>query len=257
MILTDTHAHLYLDSFDEDRDEMLQRAIHNGVKKIILPNIDASTITKMNSLCHRYPATCFPLMGLHPISVKGNAEQAMSVVRSELETHRYYGVGEIGIDLYHDSTYIQEQQKVFGIQLELAVQHDLPVVIHARNSFDEIFNVLQTFKGKGLRGVFHAFTGTVEQAQYIIEEFHFMLGIGGIVTFRNSGLDNVIEHIGTEHLVLETDSPFLSPVPFRGKRNESSYLLNIAGKVAAVKNLSVEELAEITTRNALQLFGIE
>ena len=257
MTLIDTHAHLYLKDFENDIDDVIQRAIENEVNKIILPNIDGSTISSMNQLCNKFPGHCFPLIGLHPTSVKNNYEDELAVISAEIEKNIYYGIGETGIDLYWDKTFAREQEKVFRYQLDLSVKRDLPIIIHARNSFEEIFLVMENYKGKNLKGIFHAFTGTLEQARHITEEYNFKLGIGGIVTFKNSGLDKVIEQIDLKHLVLETDSPFLAPVPHRGKRNESAYLKNTAEKIAYIKKIPLEELAKITTLNASEIFKLK
>lgn len=255
MEFVDTHAHLYLDQFDEDRNEVIKRAFEKGVKKIILPNIDSGSIESLNRLCSEFQNICLPLIGLHPTSVKENYRDELKLV-SEAFNKTYYGIGEIGIDLYWDKTFLKEQKEVFDIQINLAIENNLPIVVHARESFREIFDILENYKGKALNGVFHAFTGSIEQARYIINNFNFYLGIGGIVSFKKSGVDNVVKIIGTDHIVLETDSPYLSPVPFRGKRNESSYIYFIAEKIADISNLSLEKIAEITTRNAYNLFRI-
>lgn len=255
MEFVDTHAHLYLDQFDEDRNEVIKRAFEKGVKKIILPNIDSGSIESLNRLCSEFQNICLPLIGLHPTSVKENYRDELKLV-SEAFNKTYYGIGEIGIDLYWDKTFLKEQKEVFDIQINLAIENNLPIVVHARESFREIFDILENYKGKALNGVFHAFTGSVEQARHIIDNFNFYLGIGGIVSYKKSGVDEVVKIIGPDHIVLETDSPYLSPVPFRGKRNESSYIYFIAEKIADISNLSLEKIAEITTRNAYNLFRI-
>ncbi len=255
-MLIDTHAHLYLNSYEKDRDEVIQRAIDKGIKKIILPNIDSSSINPLHDLCKSFPTICYPLIGLHPTSIKENYMDELAIVDLELDKNRYIGIGEIGIDLYWEKKYFTQQVEAFTHQVRLAIKNHLPVVIHARESLDEIFDVLSDFKNHNLKGIFHAFTGSVEQAGFITKEYNFKLGIGGIVTFKNSGLDRVVQQINIEDIVIETDSPFLTPVPKRGKRNESGYLFYIAEKIAQIHNTSVEKVAEITTKNALEVFNL-
>ena len=208
----------------------------------------------MNHLAAKYPGNCFPMIGLHPSDVKENFEDELAIVKKEAETGNYIAIGEIGIDLYWDKTFLKQQQEAFAFQLELAKSHHLPVAIHARDSFDEIFEVLDQHNDDTLSGVLHCFTGTLEQAERVIDYGNFKLGIGGVVTFKNGGLDKVIPHIDLEHLILETDAPFLAPTPYRGKRNESQYIPIIADKIAQLKNIKIEEVAETTTQNALELF---
>ncbi|MEN8225566.1 MAG: TatD family hydrolase [Bacteroidota bacterium] len=255
MILIDTHTHLYLNAFDDDREAMVERAIATGIKYMFMPNIDSSSVKGMHALSERFPENCFPMMGLHPTSVKENFEDELSMVEKLLEENTYYGIGETGIDLYWDKTYYREQVKAFNRQIDLAIEYDLPLVIHARESFDEIFRVLENRNIKGLRGVFHCFTGDTEQAKRAIG-LGFMLGIGGVLTYKKSGLDEVVSEIGSEHLILETDAPFLPPVPHRGKRNESSYVLHVADKLAEILNVPLAEVAEVTTGNACDLFNL-
>ena len=254
MQFIDTHAHLYLDKFDADIDQVISNAIASGVSKMYLPNIDSQTIDAMNHLAAKYPGNCFPMIGLHPSDVKENFEDELAIVKKEAETGNYIAIGEIGIDLYWDKTFLKQQQEAFAFQLELAKSHHLPVAIHARDSFDEIFEVLDQHNDDTLSGVLHCFTGTLEQAERVIDYGNFKLGIGGVVTFKNGGLDKVIPHIDLEHLILETDAPFLAPTPYRGKRNESQYIPIIADKIAQLKNIKIEEVAETTTQNALELF---
>ncbi len=256
MVLTDTHTHLYLKQFDDDRAAMLQRAFDLGIHRIFLPNIDGSSINAMLQLCEAYPRQCFPMMGLHPCSVSENYEEELALVEHWLNKHPFLAVGEIGIDLYWDKTYLNEQVDAFSRQIEWAKKMKLPIVIHARESFDEIFEVVDALNDESLTGIFHCFTGTVEQAQKIIDYEGFKLGIGGVVTFKNAGLDQVVQQIDLKHLVLETDSPYLAPTPYRGKRNETAYLIEIAEKIATLHQVSVEEVAEITTANSQQIFGI-
>jgi TatD DNase family protein len=255
MILIDTHTHLYLNAFDDDRKEMVERAIATGVKYMFLPNIDSSSVKGMHELCALFPENCFPMMGLHPTSVKDNYEEEMDKVKRLLDENTYYGIGETGIDLYWDKTYYREQLKAFNTQIDLAIEYDLPLIIHARESFDEIFRVLENRDIAGLQGVFHCFTGTADQASRAIG-LGFMLGIGGVLTYKKSGLEQVVSQIGINDLILETDAPFLPPVPHRGKRNESAYVLHVADKLAEVLEIPVEEVASITTKNASNLFNL-
>jgi len=255
MKFIDTHTHLYLDNFDVDRNEIIQNAIGNNVDKMLLPAIDSSTFSAMKKLADEYPDNCYPMIGLHPTSVKDNYENEMALVESELKKGGYIAVGEIGIDLYWDKTHIEEQKDAFRRQLKLAKKYNLPVAIHTRDSFNEIYPIIKDESTEDLRGVFHCFTGSVEESKKIID-LGFMMGIGGIITFKNSGLDKVVQTIPIEYLLLETDSPFLTPSPFRGKRNQSAYLTFIAAKLAEVKSINVEEVADITTKNAKILFKI-
>lgn len=256
MQFIDTHAHLYLDKFDADIDQVISDAIKSGVHKIFLPNIDSQTIGSMQQLVAKYPNHCYPMIGLHPSDVKENFEEELAIVKKEAETRKYIAIGEIGIDLYWDKTYLKQQQDAFTFQIELAKAHHLPIAIHARDSFHEIFEILDHLNDDSLTGVLHCFTGNLEQANHVINYGGFMLGIGGVATFKNGGLDTVIPHIDLAHLVLETDAPFLAPTPYRGKRNESQYIPIIADKIAHMKGISIEEVAEATTRNALSLFPL-
>jgi TatD DNase family protein len=255
VILTDTHTHLYLNAFDDDRHEVVQRAIDQNIRYMLLPNIDSNSVHDMLNLCEAFPDHCFPMMGLHPTSVKDNYEAELSKIEAWFEKKKFIAVGEIGIDLYWDKSYLKQQEEAFRSQVEIALKKDLPIVIHSRDSFEIILNILTDYRASGLRGVFHCFTGTIEQAKKAIN-LGFFLGIGGVVTFKNSGLDKVVEHIDPDHLLLETDSPFLAPVPFRGKRNESAYIELITSKISTLKNMSKEVIANITTQNAIQLFNI-
>jgi TatD DNase family protein len=254
-MLIDTHSHIYSTDFIHDRDEVIQRAYSNDVRKIILPNIDSSSVKNLLDLVDTYPHICIPLMGLHPTSVNHDYQEELQVVEYWLKKRKFYGIGEIGIDLYWNTSFLEEQTHAFRFQLDLARQYELPVVVHVRDSFDEVYNVLKEENDKKLNGVFHSFTGTYEQAQLIIE-LGFKIGVGGIVTFKKSGLDEVISKIDPSHFILETDSPYLTPVPFRGKRNESSYLVYIAQKIAELHQMTVGDIAKITTENARKLFGI-
>ena len=253
MVLTDTHTHLYLDAFEKDRDEVVENAIAKGIRYMLLPNIDSSSVDGLLDLCRQFPENCFPMMGLHPTSVKDNYPEELEIVRSWHERSRFYAVGEIGIDLYWDTTRLKEQEDAFRQQIKIARSHNLPVVIHTRNSFDEIFRIIDEEYEPGLKGVFHCFTGNLEQARKI-RSWGFKLGIGGVVTFKNSGLDKVIQELELEDIILETDAPFLAPVPYRGKRNESAYIIFIAERVATLKNSNIEEVAAVTTSNARELF---
>jgi len=255
MILTDTHTHLYSEQFNDDIDTVISNCISKGVSRLFLPNIDSTSIDGMLKLGKKFPDNCFPMMGLHPTSVKDNYKEELALVEHWMEKQKFCAVGEIGIDLYWDKTHLKEQQEAFRFQIELAKKYDLPFVIHCRDAFDEIFEILNELNDDKMRGIFHCFTGTIEQANHIINYGDFKIGIGGVVTFKNSGLDKVVEQLDLEHLVLETDSPYLAPTPFRGKRNESTYLYNIAEKVADIYNISIEEVARITTENSKQVFG--
>jgi TatD DNase family protein len=258
-IFTDTHCHLYMDDFKEDRDLVIERALRAGVKYIFLPNIDSSSIQYLASSISKYPGQLFGLIGLHPTSVKQDYREQMGVIEMELRQNpgRYCAIGEIGIDLYWDKTFAKEQEDVFVRQLEIALEFDLPVAIHTRNSMDIALEICAGLRaqGAGRRGVFHCFSGNIRQAEKAIE-LGFKLGIGGVITFKNSGLQKVVEHVDLAHLLLETDAPFLAPVPFRGQRNEPSYIPYIAEKIAEVKRLPVEKVAEVTTKGALELFKI-
>ncbi len=251
--MIDTHTHLYLDKFDLDRKRVVTSAIENGVKYMFLPNIDSSSIQPMLSLCDNFPGNCFPMMGLHPTSVKDNYKNELEIVNRWLVKKKFIAIGEIGIDLYWDKTYVTQQEAAFRFQIQLGIDHDLPLVIHSRNSMDQILDILKDYKEKGIRGIFHCFTGTADQAAKVIN-MGFYLGIGGVLTFKNSGLSEVLDSIGLQHILLETDAPFLAPVPFRGKRNESAYIHLVAEKLAEVKRCSTEEVAKITTDNATTLF---
>lgn len=257
MIFTDTHSHQYHNKYKEDRDETILRAIDNGVTRIFLPNIDLDSIPQMKSLVKRFPDNCFPTMGLHPTDVKKDGYlDVLAKIKTELDSQKYYAVGEIGIDLYWDKTTLEIQIEAFKMQIQWAKDKKLPIIIHARDSFDEIFEVLDEVNDEKLFGIFHCFVGTEEQAKRIINYGGFKLGIGGVVTFKNSGLSESIKNIDLKHIVLETDAPFLSPTPHRGKRNESSYIPLIADKLATIYRVQIEEIARITTENSVEVFGI-
>ncbi len=255
MVFTDTHTHLYVEQFDEDRDEVIRRAMDNGITRFFLPSIDSSYTTKMISLRDQYPENVYLMIGLHPTHVALDNTDELEHVKEKIKQLQVHAVGEIGIDLYWETKYLQQQQEAFSLQIDLAKANDLPIVIHCRNSFDEIFEVLERHKDENLRGIFHCFTGNLEQALKAIS-FNMKLGIGGVVTYKNAGLDKVLKDIPIENIVLETDSPYLAPVPFRGKRNESSYLIEVAEKVAEIYQIPLEQVAEITTHNSKEVFGI-
>ncbi|MCW8898394.1 MAG: TatD family hydrolase [Flavobacteriales bacterium] len=256
MILTDTHTHLYSEQFKEDIDEVVQKAINLGVSRFFLPNIDSGYTTALLALAKKYPDNMFPMTGLHPCSVKADYQQELEHVEKMLSEHKVVAIGEIGIDLYWDKTFFKEQQIAFRHQIRLAKANNLPFVIHCRDAFDEIFEILDEENDENMCGIFHCFTGNLEQAQKIINYGGFKLGIGGVVTFKNAGLDKVVEQLELEHLVLETDAPYLAPVPYRGKRNESAYIIEIATKIADLKQVSIEEVAKITTANSKTVFGV-
>ena len=255
MKLIDTHTHLYSDAFAEDRNEMIERAIADGVDKFYIPAIDSQTTQAMYDLEQAFPDRMYLMMGLHPTSVKENYEEELSHVEEELAKRKFYAIGEIGIDLYWDQSTLEIQQDAFRRQIKLAKKYKLPIVIHCRNAFDEIFEILEEEKGDDLFGIFHCFTGTLAQAKQALQ-YNMKLGIGGVVTFKNGKIDKFLNEIDLKHIVIETDAPYLAPKPFRGKRNESAYVVKVAEKLAEVYDTSVEEIAEITTENALEIFQI-
>ncbi len=255
MILTDTHTHLYYETDPGKLTELMQRSLDNQVSRLFLPNVDTKSIPLVFGLAEQYPKHCFPMLGLHPCDVKENFKEELSLIYNETSSRKIYAIGEIGIDLYWDKSTFSIQQEAFRTQIGWAKQLSLPIVIHCREAFDEIFAVLDELKDDKLRGIFHCFTGDDEQAEKVIG-LGFYLGIGGVLTYKNSGLDKVVQGISLEHIVLETDSPYLTPVPFRGKQNESSYLVYVAQRLADLKQISIDELAEITTRNSEIVFGV-
>ncbi len=255
MILTDTHTHLYYETDPAKLAELMQRCLDNEITRLFLPNVDSASIPQIFSMVERYPQICFPMLGLHPCDVKENFAEELKAIHQEIGQRRIYAIGEIGIDLYWDKATLPNQQEAFRIQIEWAKEQDLPIVIHCREAFDEIFEILTELKDEKLRGIFHCFTGNEEQAAKVIS-LGFYLGIGGVLTYKNSGLDKALTHIGLEHMVLETDSPYLTPVPFRGKPNESSYLIYVAQKLADLKQVSIEEVARVTTENSKAIFGV-
>jgi TatD DNase family protein len=252
-MLIDTHAHLYAKAFDGDRDAMLDRAVAQGVNQFLLPNVDESSIAGMLALEAAYPARCFAMMGLHPCSVKANYQEELKVVRQWLDQRDFIAIGEIGIDLYWDKTFLEAQKDAFLQQVGWALELDRPVVIHARDSLDLLIELVRNIGDSRLRGVFHCFTGTVAQANAIME-LGFYLGIGGVLTYKNGGLDKTLKEISLDRIILETDAPYLAPVPHRGKRNESAYVGLVADKLASIKDLTVAQIAAVTTANARRLF---
>jgi len=253
----DTHSHMYSSQFDGDKKEAIDRAIKQGVDRIFLPNIDSSSIEAMHDLEKEFPNNCFAMMGLHPCSVKDNYEDELKIVKKHLSERSYKAVGEIGIDLHWDKSTLQIQQDAFRRQILWAKEYKLPIVIHARDSFDEIFDIIDELNDDSLWGIFHCFTGSIEQAEKVISYGGFKMGIGGVLTYKNSGLAETISRIDIKHLVLETDAPYLSPKPHRGKRNETSYTYYVAEKLAEVYNISLSEIAEITSQNAHEVFDFQ
>ena len=255
MQIIDTHTHLYLKEFKDDIDKVIARSINSGIDKFIFPAIDSSHVQEMHDLQKKYPSNIHLMSGLHPVYVKENYKEELDLVVQSLDNHNYVAIGEIGIDLYWDKTFLKQQQEAFEFQIRLAISNDLPIVIHCREGFDEIFEILDAEKCTKLRGVFHCFTGTLDQANRAIK-LGFKLGIGGVVTFKNGGLDKFINQINLQHLVLETDAPYLSPVPFRGKRNESSYITYVLSKLSELYEISEIEIAKATTKNAIKIFNL-
>jgi TatD DNase family protein len=255
MIITDTHTHLYSKQFDEDRQRMMLRALDSGVSRFFIPAIDSSYTESMLRLEKDYPKNVFLMMGLHPTSVKENYLEELSLVKDWLERRSFYAIGEIGIDLYWDTSFLQQQQDAFKTQIKWAKEKNLPIVIHCRNSFDEIFEILEEEKDVKLFGIFHCFTGSLDQAQRAIS-YNMKLGIGGVATFKNGGIDKFLHKIAINNIVLETDSPYLAPVPYRGKRNESSYIVKVLDKLVDIYKLTPQEIALITTQNSIEIFGI-
>ncbi|MDA8956345.1 TatD family hydrolase [Flavobacteriales bacterium] len=253
--MIDTHTHMFSSQFDQDREQIVKECIESGIETLLLPNINSETIDAMWSLCDLFPKNCFPMIGLHPCDVKEDYQKELEIVLKELKNRKYVAVGEIGIDLHWDKTTEDIQKKAFDQQIKWAIEFDLPIAIHIRESFEEVFEVLEQNIHPKLRGVFHCFTGTLEQAQKAIS-MGFMLGVGGVVTFKNSGVDKVIENVDLKHLVLETDSPYLAPTPLRGKRNDSRNLQLICDKLAQLNDLESSEVARITSKNAKTLFKL-
>ncbi len=255
MILTDTHTHLYYETDDTKRAELMQRCTQNNIDRLFLPNVDATSVSLVSSLVKSYPTVCFPMLGLHPCSVKAGWKDELTTIKEAIKQQKIVAVGEIGIDLYWDKTFLKEQIRAFKDQIAWAKELKLPIVIHCRDAFNEVFEVLQDEHDENLRGIFHCFSGTFEQANKVIS-LGFCLGIGGVVTYKNAGLDKVVSQLDLRHIVLETDSPYLTPVPYRGKPNESSYLTYIAQKVAELHQTDMETVANITTENSRLIFGV-
>lgn len=251
--MTDTHAHLYDEQFDDDRDEMIARALDCNVNRMLLPNIDVPSVGPMLDVCRKYPGCCFPMIGLHPTSVDHDFEKQLEIIGSYLDSEKFVAIGEIGIDLYWDKQYVEQQIEAFRIQIGWAKKYKLPLSIHCRKSYNEIMAVLRKEQDGSLTGVFHCFPGNVLQAQEVTG-LGFMLGIGGVVTYKNAGMATVVTETGIEHLLTETDAPYLPPVPFRGKRNESAYICQIVRKIAELKNMPADEVATGTEENASRLF---
>ncbi|APG60490.1 TatD family hydrolase [Christiangramia salexigens] len=255
MIITDTHTHLYSEAFDEDRKAAIQKAIDNDIKRFFIPAIDSEATASMYELEKAYPENVFLMMGLHPTHVKGNYKEELNHIEAQLQERSFYAIGEIGIDLYWDKSTLEIQQDAFRHQIKLAKKYKLPIVIHCRDAFDEVFEVLESEKSDDLFGIFHCFTGSFEQARQALY-YNMKLGIGGVVTFKNGGIDKFLGEIPIGEIVLETDSPYLAPTPYRGKRNDPVYILEIAKKISKIYDISLEEVAEITTQNSKEVFGI-
>ena len=252
--MIDTHSHLYAEEFIDDIDAVVERSKAAGVKKVFLPAIDGTTHQSMINLAKKYPGYCIPMMGLHPCYVDLNYEKELDLVESWLGQEQFAAIGEIGLDYYHSTEFKEQQIDAFSKQIKLALKYNLPIVIHTRSSMDDCIKMVEQEGGGQLKGIFHCFGGDERQANKIIE-LGFMLGIGGVVTYKNAGLARVLENISLEHLVLETDAPYLTPVPFRGKRNETSYIRYVAEKLAEIKSVIVDEVENITTANAKKIFG--
>lgn len=255
MLLTDTHTHIYYHAGTTKLQENLERCFDNDIQRLFLPNVNSASIKPVFDTAAAYPDHCFPMLGLHPCDVKENYVEELEIIRKSLETYKVYAIGEIGLDLYWDKSTLEIQKKAFRTQVQWAKELNLPIDIHCRDAFTELFELLEELHDDKLFGVLHCFTGSLEQANRAIE-LGFALGIGGVVTFKKAGLDQVVKEIDLKHIVLETDAPYLAPVPFRGKENESSYLIYIAQKVADLHQISIEKLAEITTENSKRIFGI-
>ena len=251
--MIDTHAHLYDEQFDCDRDLVISRAIDCGVKRMLLPNIDVHTIKPMLDTCRKYPEYCFPMLGLHPTSVDNDFEQQLDIISTYLDNTEIVAIGETGIDLYWDRQYLEQQMEAFRIQIGWAKKRALPLSIHCRKSYNEIISVLKKEQDGTLTGVFHCFPGNLRQAEEVIA-LGFKLGIGGVVTYKNAEMATVVQHIAIEHILTETDCPYLPPTPFRGKRNESAYIYNIIQKISELKSMPINEIVEATNTNAEQIF---
>ncbi|MDR0367949.1 MAG: TatD family hydrolase [Bacteroidales bacterium] len=255
MKFIDTHSHLYIQDFDKDRDTVIQESLQAGVSHILLPNINLDTLPHMLHVCKAYPDVCFPMTGLHPCDVKANYKDVLEQIFVQFDTYKYIGIGEVGIDLYWDKSFLEEQKDALRIQIRFALKHDLPIIIHKRQSYYETMEVLDEFSSEKLKGIFHCYSGSVDHAFAVIEK-GFLLGIGGTVTYKSSNLDTVLPAVPLEKIVLETDSPYLTPVPYRGTRNKSAYIPIIAQKIADIKQITLEEVAAQTTKNAIELFSL-
>lgn len=257
MKFIDTHTHLFASEFKDDIDIVVKNAINSGVSKMLLPNIDSSTTNNMLQLCNKYPQHCLPMIGLHPCSVKkDNIDKEILHVEEMLNKNKFIAIGEIGLDLYWDKSSLSYQKVAFESQIKLAKKYQLPIVIHVRDSFNEAIEIVEKLNNENLSGVFHCFTGNIQEAERIINLQNFYLGIGGVVTFKNGGINKIINQISLDHIILETDSPYLTPTPFRGKRNESKYLVNIAQKMSEIYEIDINEIANKTSSNAINLFKI-
>lgn len=254
MKIVDSHCHLYMEEFKNDLNEVMERAKKAGVVKFFLPAVDSETHAQMLELEKKYPEECFAMMGLHPCSVKENFKEELSTVKQWLASRSFAAIGEIGLDFYWDRSFIAHQYEAFNQQMEWALEYRRPVVIHTRSAMEETIDAVKPYADRGLRGIFHCFGGTYDQAKRIID-LQFLLGIGGVLTYKNAGLGEVMEKIPLEHIVLETDAPYLAPVPYRGKRNESSYLQYVVAKLAEIKQAAINEIADVTTNNAEKIFG--
>ncbi|WP_165041859.1 TatD family hydrolase [Dysgonomonas sp. ZJ709] len=257
MKIIDTHSHIYADEFKHDIGDAITRAKQVGVEKILLPNIDSSTIGQLHLLADNYPNYCIPMMGLHPTSVGENWEEELAILKEQFSKRSYIAVGEIGIDLYWDKKYEEQQKEAFEEQLRWSIEYNLPVAIHSRDAICECIESIKKVGSDKLRGVFHSFGGTTEELKEILALQNFMLGINGVVTFKNSSLSTVLKETDLSHIIVETDSPYLSPIPYRGKRNESSYTIKVVERLAEIYGISPEEVGNITTENAKRLFRIE
>lgn len=255
--MIDTHSHLFVEEFSEDLPSVIQRAKDTGVERVFMPNIDDESLEDMLKVCAQYPGYCYPMLGYHPTSVDGSSmEKVLQMKKRLVSGHPYIAIGEVGLDLYWDKTYLREQQEVLDEQIQWALEWNLPLVIHCREAFAELFDVLKPYKDTGLKGVFHSFTGTADEARKALEYDNFMLGINGVVTFKKSALPEVLKLVPLDRLVLETDSPYLAPTPFRGKRNESAYVGRVADKLADIYGVSASDVCSITSKNALKVFNI-
>lgn len=254
--MIDTHTHLYLKEFDNDRQQVIDNAINSGIQAFILPNVDQTTLNPLIELSCQYPGICIPTVGTHPTSIKGDFIKEIEIVERALEEGHFFAIGEIGIDLYWDKTYIEQQIVAFDLQIKLAIKYNLPIIVHTRNSFEEVYHILKKYSGQNLKGVFHCFSGSEQQGKRIVD-LGFKLGIGGVVTYKNSGLASTLKSFDLKDIVLETDSPYLAPVPYRGVRNEPLYIWKVAEKIGDIFQKKVEIIQEITTQNAFEMFNLD